>query len=44
MNPLRDDLFVDLAVTMKNMELTRVSPYSGKFAGYAVEKGKLSWT
>lgn len=42
MNPLREDLFVDLAVTMKNMELTRVSPYSGKFAGYAVEKGKLS--
>ncbi len=41
-NPLRDDLFVDLSVSFKDMDLSPVTPYSGKYLGYTVEKGKLS--
>lgn len=41
-NPLREDLFVDLTASLKNMELSPVTPYSGKYAGYAIDKGKLS--
>ncbi|HOM29695.1 MAG TPA: DUF748 domain-containing protein, partial [Deltaproteobacteria bacterium] len=41
-NPLKKDLFVDLKATLKNMELSPVTPYSGTYAGLAIEKGKLS--
>ncbi|MBF0328185.1 MAG: DUF748 domain-containing protein [Nitrospirae bacterium] len=41
-NPLKEDLFVDLKVDFKNMELSPLTPYSGKFIGYSIEKGKLS--
>ena len=41
-NPLKKDLFVDLAASLNNIELSPVTPYSGKFIGYAIEKGKLS--
>lgn len=41
-NPLKQDLFVDLTASLKNMELSSVTPYSGKYAGYAIDKGKLS--
>lgn len=40
-NPLRDDLFIDLTVSFKDIELSPVTPYTGTFLGYAVEKGKL---
>lgn len=40
-NPLRDDLFVDLKVDFRNMDLGPLSPYFRRYAGYAVEKGKL---
>jgi uncharacterized protein involved in outer membrane biogenesis len=42
-NPLRDDLFVDLKVRMKDFDLGPTTPYSGKYAGYTIEKGKLSF-
>lgn len=42
MNPLSPDVYIDLALSFKNMELTRLSPYSGRFAGYLIEKGKMS--
>jgi uncharacterized protein involved in outer membrane biogenesis len=42
-NPLRDDLYVELKSNFKDMDLTTVSPYSGRYAGYAVRKGKLSF-
>lgn len=42
-NPLRKDLFVDLKASFKDMDLSPVTPYSGKYAGYAIEKGKLSF-
>ena len=40
-NPLRDDLFVDLKVSFRDIELSPVTPYTGRFLGYTVEKGKL---
>lgn len=33
--------FTDVKMSFKNMELTTFSPYSGKFAGYRINKGKL---
>lgn len=41
-NPLRDDLFVDLKAIVKDVDLTPVTPYSGRYAGYTIQKGKLS--
>ena len=40
-NPLRDDLFVDLKVSFTDIELSPFTPYAGSFLGYAVDKGKL---
>lgn len=42
-NPLREDLFVDLKARFKDMDLSSVTPYSGKYIGYTIEKGKLSF-
>ena len=41
-NPLSEDAYTDLKVSFKNLALTTVSPYSGKFSGYPIKKGKLS--
>ncbi len=41
-NYLSADSFTDLKLAFDNMELTTFTPYSGKFAGYRIEKGKLS--
>ncbi len=41
-NPLSDDTFTDLAITLGGMDLTAESPYSGKYVGYVLSKGKLS--
>jgi uncharacterized protein involved in outer membrane biogenesis len=40
-NPLAKDLFVDLKVDLKGVELPPASPYAGKYAGYGISKGKL---
>jgi hypothetical protein len=42
-NPLSKDLYVDLKASFKDIDLTPASPYSGKYAGYMVDKGKLSF-
>jgi uncharacterized protein involved in outer membrane biogenesis len=42
-NPLREDLFVDLKARIKDLDLSSATPYSGKYAGYTIEKGKLSF-
>lgn len=42
MNPLRKDLYVDLALNMSGMDLSQFTPYSRKYVGYTIEKGKLS--
>jgi len=34
--------YSDVALNFRNMELTTFNPYSGKFAGYNITKGKLS--
>jgi uncharacterized protein involved in outer membrane biogenesis len=40
-NPLRGDLFVDLKVSFTDIELSPMTPYSGTYLGYTVDKGKL---
>ena len=42
-NPLKGDLFLDVSASVKGMELAPLSPYSGKYVGYGIEKGKLSF-
>lgn len=42
-NPLSDNFFVDLKARIKDLDLSPASPYSGKYAGYTIEKGKLSF-
>lgn len=41
-NPLAADLFVDLKASARDIELPPLSPYSIKYAGYGIERGKLS--
>jgi hypothetical protein len=40
-NPLTEDAFTDLAIKFDNVNLTTAAPYSGKYAGYPIRKGKL---
>ena len=41
-NPLSEDTFTHLTFVFQGVDLTSVSPYAGKFAGYPITKGKLS--
>ncbi|MDY0132181.1 MAG: DUF748 domain-containing protein [Desulforegulaceae bacterium] len=41
-NPLLDDLLVDLQISLRSLDLTHLTPYSGKYIGRAIEKGQLS--
>lgn len=41
-NMLSPRRYLDLAMSFRNMELTTFNPYSGKFAGYNITKGKLT--
>jgi hypothetical protein len=41
-NLLAADAYSDVAMHFSNIELTTFNPYSGKFAGYNIAKGKLS--
>jgi hypothetical protein len=41
-NLLSAAVYTDLSMNFRNMELTTFNPYSGKFAGYNISKGKLS--
>jgi hypothetical protein len=41
-NLLSAALFTDVHVKFDGVEMTSVTPYSGHFAGYEIEKGKLS--
>ena len=43
LNPLKGDLFLDMKGNVKGMELAPLSAYSGKYAGYGIEKGQLSF-
>jgi hypothetical protein len=41
-NVLGTPLYTDVALSFHNIELSTFNPYSGKFAGYNISKGKLS--
>jgi hypothetical protein len=41
-NPLTEKKFLDLQAKVSDIDLVDFSPYSGKFAGYNINKGKLS--
>jgi uncharacterized protein involved in outer membrane biogenesis len=40
-NPLSKELFADIKVDVKDVELPPTSPYAGRYAGFLVDKGKL---
>jgi hypothetical protein len=42
LNPLAAKSYLDLKASVKGVDLTGFSPYSGKYAGYAIEKGLMS--
>ena len=44
LHPLGPKLYTDIAGTAKGIELTRLTPYAARYAGYAIEKGTLSVT
>ena len=41
-NPLSKDLFLDIVADAKEIELNPFTPYSAKYVGYGIERGKLS--
>ncbi|HPP06484.1 MAG TPA: DUF748 domain-containing protein, partial [Syntrophorhabdaceae bacterium] len=42
LNPAKENLLVDLYAKFHSLDLSPFSPYSGKYIGYKIEKGKLS--
>jgi hypothetical protein len=44
LNPLAAKSYLDLKAEITGVDLVGFSPYSGRYAGYAIEKGKLSLT
>ncbi len=40
-NPLRRELFVDVKIRFKDIDLIRMNPYSQRYVGYKIKKGKL---
>jgi len=42
-NPLIAEPYVDLNLNISDIELSPFSPYSGKYLGYVLEKGKLTF-
>ncbi|HTN65488.1 MAG TPA: DUF748 domain-containing protein, partial [Burkholderiaceae bacterium] len=42
LNPLGRQLYLDLTASARGVELTRLTPYAAKYAGYPITKGKLS--
>jgi len=42
LNPMADPLALDVGAKATELELAPLSPYAGKYAGYAIERGKLS--
>lgn len=42
LNPLAKEIFIDIKGGVKGYDLTAASTYSAKYAGYGIEKGKLS--
>ncbi|MGE5790323.1 MAG: DUF748 domain-containing protein, partial [Syntrophaceae bacterium] len=42
-HPFKENLFVDLKASTKDFNLSPLSPYSGKYIGYKIQKGSLSF-
>jgi uncharacterized protein involved in outer membrane biogenesis len=42
-NPFGKELFMDIKAKASEIELSRFSPYSGKYVGYGIEKGQLTF-
>jgi len=42
LNPLAQKKFLDLQAEVSSVDLVDFSPYAGKYAGYKIDKGKLS--
>ena len=42
-NPLGKDLYADIKVSFQDIELSPLTPYSNKFLGYPITKGKLNF-
>ena len=42
-NPLSKDLYLDIVADARDIELNPFTPYSVKYVGYGIEKGKLSF-
>lgn len=42
-DPFSGVLFLDILLTVAGIDLPTFSPYSGKYLGYVIEKGKLSF-
>ncbi|MEJ2201008.1 MAG: DUF748 domain-containing protein, partial [Desulfuromonadaceae bacterium] len=40
-NPLVDPLFADIKISFSDIELSPITPYTGTYLGYVVDKGKL---
>ncbi len=41
-NPLSAQAYTDLTMDFQGIDLTTFTPYAGKFAGYKIDKGKLT--
>ena len=41
-NPLRGDLFADIAAKGRDIELPRLTAYSERYAGYGIKEGRLT--
>ncbi|MDX2494140.1 MAG: DUF748 domain-containing protein [Desulfuromusa sp.] len=41
-NPLSRELSADLTLSFKDIDLTPMTPYSGTYLGYVIDKGKLN--
>jgi hypothetical protein len=42
LHPLGPKLYTDIKASAKGIELTRLTPYASRYAGYAIDKGTLS--
>jgi uncharacterized protein involved in outer membrane biogenesis len=42
-NPLGEELFMDIKAKASEIELSAFSPYSAKYVGYGIEKGQLTF-
>ncbi|MCA7083567.1 DUF748 domain-containing protein [Cupriavidus sp. DB3] len=42
LNPLGEQLYLDIAAKAAGVELTRLTPYATKYAGYPITKGKMT--